>query len=173
MAGFKFRDSYKIFNAIDPQVAGEELARISAENNGLTPKTVVEEARPKDAALHPAFEWRDKIAGELYREHQARNLIRTVVVEVPDRPDELYPYYIPLAPTHAEPGRYVNAADVVKDVDYTARALQVLTGKLTGAQKALQDFQRLVGAKGTETTALVALAASGLAAARDAIARIH
>lgn len=68
------------------QVAGEELERIKAQHGLLIPATVVEEARPVEAVLHPAFEWQDPIAAEHWREHQASSLIRRVRV-VPAEPE--------------------------------------------------------------------------------------
>ena len=68
---------------IPAQVAGEELERIRTERKGrLIPAVVVDEARPEEAPLHPAFEWDDAVAAEQYREGQARNLIRHVTVTV-------------------------------------------------------------------------------------------
>lgn len=66
---------------LDAQVAGEELERIRVRNNGrLESRTVVEEARPEDAPLHPAFEWDDAKAAEMWRVEQAGYLIRHIEV---------------------------------------------------------------------------------------------
>ena len=75
---YSWRDGARI--KLDAETAGAELDRIAQERGGLTPATVVEEARPKDAPLHNAFEWRDKKAGEKYREWQARHMIRSIRV---------------------------------------------------------------------------------------------
>lgn len=66
---------------VDAQTAGEELRRIYDSNGQLTASEVVDESRPADAPLHPVFEWDDPTAAELYREHQARQVIRSVVVQ--------------------------------------------------------------------------------------------
>lgn len=60
----------------------EELA---AQDN-LNAKSLVDVSRPDEAPLHKEFEWNDSIAGEKYREHQARRLIRYVVIETPEVP---------------------------------------------------------------------------------------
>lgn len=173
MATFTFKDSYKIFYKIDPQIAGEELERIKARHDGLTAKLVVAEARPEDAPLHCAFEWRDEVAGERYREHQARNLFKAVEVVEPEGPRPVYVAVPAKKAARGEENKYRDILDVVQNVDYTASALQVLNEKLAGAQRALADFQRVAGQSGTETAAMVALAALSIAVARDAIARIH
>ena len=74
--------TYKLRRAVGvpAEVAGSELDRINEKRNGLRPVEVVEEARPKRAPLHPAFEWDDKSAAQEHRLWQARNLIRAVHV---------------------------------------------------------------------------------------------
>ena len=60
-------------------VVGAECERLEREGR-LTAKELVNESRPKDAPLHNEFEWRDKVAGELWREQQARHIINSVIV---------------------------------------------------------------------------------------------
>jgi len=50
----------------------------------LIPQTVVDEARPKAAALHDRFEWDNKLAGEKFRLVQAAELIRSVRIVFSD-----------------------------------------------------------------------------------------
>lgn len=60
-----------------------ELKAISSKNNGrLTPKDVVDAARPPSSPLHPFFEWDDETAAESWRIETARELIRSVRVEI-------------------------------------------------------------------------------------------
>lgn len=61
----------------------EHLQAIYAENGALTPRLVVDAARDPEHPLHDRFEWDDSLAGEKYREQQARQLIRTVKVVEP------------------------------------------------------------------------------------------
>lgn len=58
----------------------EQLQAIYEERGKLTPKSVVDAARPKSHPLHSRFEWNDKVAGERYREVQARDLIQSVKI---------------------------------------------------------------------------------------------
>jgi hypothetical protein len=73
---------------IDAQEAGEELERIKQRDGTITAPAVVDEARPDDAVLHPAFNWNDPDAAEKYREIQARQLIKRVRVICPDPTQE-------------------------------------------------------------------------------------
>lgn len=68
---------------VEAQVAGEELERIRVQNNGrLESKLVVEAAKPKTAPLHPVFTWNDREAADLWRNEQAKYLIRHIAVDV-------------------------------------------------------------------------------------------
>lgn len=62
------------------QQVGTELSRIYQTRGALTPASVVDEARDPTAVLHNAFEWDDETAAENYRQAQARQVIRSVVL---------------------------------------------------------------------------------------------
>lgn len=64
---------------VSAQVAGEVCRKLE-ETGGLTPERLVEASRPKDAPVHDEFEWDDAIAGERYRNVQAAELIRHIVL---------------------------------------------------------------------------------------------
>ena len=66
---------------LDAQEAGEELERIRNKYGELSACDIVEESQNENAVLHNCFEWRDDIAAQKYREHQAQELIRNIVVE--------------------------------------------------------------------------------------------
>jgi len=63
----------------------DELTVIADDRGYLTPRAVVEAARPETSRLHPFFEWNDEAAAEEYRLAQARHLVRSVQVRVVDR----------------------------------------------------------------------------------------
>lgn len=65
---------------VSAQTAGEELHRIYESKGCLDPKDVVDESRPEEAPLHSCFEWDDETSAEKYREVQAGQIIRSVVV---------------------------------------------------------------------------------------------
>jgi len=64
---------------VPAQQAGEELDRIYDKHGTLEAADVVNESRPEDAVLHPCFEWRDPVAAELWRNHQARGIIGCII----------------------------------------------------------------------------------------------
>lgn len=70
----------------------EELQALYEAHGDLTPSMVVEAARPEDHPLHGRFEWDDEKAGDKFRLHQARQLIRSVRIRVivEDDPSQNY-----------------------------------------------------------------------------------
>lgn len=73
---------------VPAQDAGQELDRIYRERGQLDPADIVDESRPDDAVLHPCFEWRDTVAAELYREQQARGIVRCIVTTAESKQGE-------------------------------------------------------------------------------------
>lgn len=67
--------------SVEAQVAGEEINRLQEQKGPFfKPADLVEAAKPKNAPLHNAFEWDNRVAAKAYREDQARYLIRMLVV---------------------------------------------------------------------------------------------
>lgn len=68
---------------IDPQKAGEAIERLTKRHNGvLEAGDIVEAARPETSPLHAHFQWDDAAAAELYREDQARDLVRSLTIDI-------------------------------------------------------------------------------------------
>lgn len=68
---------------IDAQAAGEALANLQKGHNGLLePEMVVDAARDEASPLHPHFEWDNAVAAEAFRADQARELVRSLTVDI-------------------------------------------------------------------------------------------
>jgi hypothetical protein len=78
--GWKDSRSFKV----PAQVVGEVLEQIEAARGEITPRAVVEEARPVKSPIHSFFEWDDSKAADKYRDEQARALVACVVVRALD-----------------------------------------------------------------------------------------
>lgn len=164
---------------IDAGVAHTELERIRAQY-GLTASAVVQQSRPKDAPLHPAFEWDDKAAAEQHRLWQARQIIRAVhvVYETDGRKEPVY-VHIPKPPERkaddpTAEGRYERVDVVVRSPDLFAVALTELQGKVRSAVNAVEELQR-AAQQGNEPDRMVkiGLAVKALETAQSAIAALH
>lgn len=142
MTKFVFRDSFRAFNdkEVTPEVVGQELQRIHEEEGTLKPQFVVNAARPEEAPLHPAFEWNDLVAGERYREVQARSLIKTVQIQSSEDSQPRDPVYVNVS---RQDSSYEPIAKVVNTPDLFEAAFSQVCGRLNAAQQALQELQRI------------------------------
>lgn len=55
-----------------------------SKDGGVTPQMLVKASKRQDSLLHDQFEWDDQKAGNQYRVWQARQLLRSMTVEVED-----------------------------------------------------------------------------------------
>lgn len=103
---YQWKDS--AFKSGDPQAVGDRLNRIRESNpkQRLAARDVVVDARREDSPLHRYFEWRDSVAALKYRETQARELIRSLVVIYDERPDTPVPAFVCIEQGAEEFGPY-------------------------------------------------------------------
>jgi len=122
---------------------GSELERIRTVRGELTTKGVVDESRPDDAAFHPQFEWHDPKAAELYREHQARQIVHSVVI-VSDKSEARPQAYIAVQVVSSSGERrhvYEPAASVAADSALRERHVNALKSKLNSMRRELVAFE--------------------------------
>jgi hypothetical protein len=165
---YAFRNGTKV-KGVSADVAGSELDRIYRERGSLDPSLVVDEARPEDAQLHPAFEWHDEVAGENWRKYQARTLIRSVEVV---KDDQQAPVWINVQPTSMA-ASYVPADVVAITPDFLAVAVSEAAKRLSAAEDALSQLKRLAQEQGDDRAVLIAAAMSSLELAKQAVAQWH
>lgn len=68
---------------LDAQAVGAAIERLTKRHNGvLEPGHIVDAARDEASPMHPHFQWDDAAAAELYREDQARELVRSLTVDI-------------------------------------------------------------------------------------------
>ena len=168
MANFVFRDDpirTELELGVDAQTAGEELDRIRQEHGTLEPGTVVDEARPDEAPLHPAFEWCDPKAAELYREHQATHLIKQVRVIVPPRDPD------PVVRARADIPSEEYRDEAIADYDPLQYELSEVLGSVVQAHRMVTEF-RNKAARRNDTRKRVAadVAAASLESAEESVA---
>lgn len=65
----------------DPEKAAEVFEMLE-KSEGLTAETLLDVSRDKDSPLHNCFEWDNNLAAEQYRLIQARQMIRSLCVEI-------------------------------------------------------------------------------------------
>ncbi len=91
-------------HTVSAQVVGPILDQMGRKGI-LTPKNVVDEARPEDSPLHPEFEWDDAIAAEKWREKQAQLLIIHIVkIDEPEPSSTpIKAFHVTVEKSHYEP----------------------------------------------------------------------
>jgi hypothetical protein len=109
---------------VSAQIAGEELEKIEARDGEITPRAVVEEARPEGSKLHNVFEWDDEKAAEQYRLTQASTLIRCIVVKPEEKdikePVRMFVNCNPVDDGQKKTGSYINFRSAFEDPDSRA-----------------------------------------------------
>lgn len=68
----------------DPNKAYEEISSLKE----ITPQNVVDLARNENSVIHNDFEWNDTVAGEKYRNIQARQMIQNFAIVREDKEAE-------------------------------------------------------------------------------------
>lgn len=160
------------------QVAGQAIEDIKRDNGGdLTAQAVVDSSRPDDAPLHPAFEWRDPVAAEMYRCHQAKSMIRAICsVTVEDHgPTREYVGVkndsAPKSPTNRDKTKYVTHTEVVRNPAMFADAMQRLQTHLHRAQQSVRELAMVAEAESPEPERMmrITLAVKAIEAASAAV----
>lgn len=112
--------SWQNFNfPVPAKVVGEECQRIERENGILTTNALVDSARSESSELHKLFEWDDKIAGEQWRNQQAKVILSclriTVKSEENDEPKKVRAF-VNTNPDRSK-GVYMNVEDAMSDFE--------------------------------------------------------
>lgn len=138
---------------VPAMVANSVFAEIMKEQGCIDAEAVVKKATPKDAAMHPCFEWDTKKAAHKHRLHQAKRLIGGIVVTFIDDPRKEKPpirayvkfgdskgTYAPIEIALAtQSGRESLLAQAVQQL----RSLQVQYGHLQELAKVFAELDQL------------------------------
>jgi len=101
------------------------LEKIAKLNGGrVTPDAVLADAQNAKSPLHDQFEWDDTVAARQYRLQQARELIRSVKVEITTNTKTVSTVRYVRDPSAGEAQGYVEVAKLRDDKTLAAEALQ-------------------------------------------------
>lgn len=125
--------------------AAEALKELEREGR-LLPVEVVESARDDDSPLHSHFEWDDSLAGEKYRLHQARALIRTVklMVTVHDVPVSVS-YYVRDPEADAKQAGYRSVISLRNEEDTARAAIIDAMKRVSNAVRHAKELAAVLG----------------------------
>lgn len=129
------------------QVAGEELEKLGVYERPVPPSDVVKAAKPAAAPLHPCFEWNNSEAANLYRENQARELMRSiaVVMETRDesRPERQIAFVsVGTSGPKGKPG-YIAVNVAMSDDEMRERVIRDAVAQLKGWQARFRHIKEL------------------------------
>lgn len=126
---------------VDANTAGAVCEQLEAAGN-LTAKSLLDVSRPESAPLHSEFEWNDTVAAERYREDQARNIIRHLVVRLDERPDTPVRGFFRIE--QREP-RYTNVNAILTQCDLRAELLRQALEEMAAFQRKYGTLAELAG----------------------------
>lgn len=125
-------------STIDKALIAKEFARIRAANNGLlTPRLIVEAARPHNSVLHREFEWNQAKAADAFRLEQARALIKIVVMV--DKNGSKEPVSVSVYVSEKQPNgerSYVPQVEILSD---KSRRIRLLVETIERARDILRN----------------------------------
>lgn len=154
MAEFKWAAGSRLTEKKLPaQVAGDTLEALQQENGGrLTPRVVVDAARPIEAPLHPVFEWDDPKAAELYREDQARHVLSAIRIVQPhtdprQAPQMIHAYVSLTEDVGGEKQRaYIPVARMFADAELLKQAIEQAAAELRAFEDRYREFDAIARA---------------------------
>lgn len=131
---YELREGFRL--PVAGQVVGREVEALKKAGGGMVrPADVVEAARPEAAPLHPCLEWRDEVAAEKFREHQAGYIIRSyyIVEDVADGGEpERTIANVSVCFEGDDPPTYVSTARAMSDDEMREQVVAEVVGMLRG-----------------------------------------
>lgn len=137
----KYKWKQQQVTGLSAQTVGEELERLEKEYEGtLIPSTIVRAAKPKKSVLHKCFEWDDKVAGMKYRENQARELLRKIVVVYKEKGEsKTIRAFVNIK--HESESYYTHTSRVADDEELQNNVLEQIATELLAVKKKYNQFK--------------------------------
>lgn len=141
MSAYEWKTGFRV--NVDAEVAGRVFEELENSETGLTASALVEVSRSKKAPLHKAFEWNDAIAGEKWREQQARVLINHLVIRREDTPEvEPVRAFVTIS---TESKNYENIHSVLRDPVKSNSFFEMGMKMLTDFKRRYSDYEVFAG----------------------------
>jgi hypothetical protein len=132
----------------DANAVGTRLETLVSAGR-VTPRMVVDDARPADSPLHQCFEWDDTRAAELHRESQARYVLRSIRVVSDEGTDTEQPRtmhaFVSVTETVGtdEQRAYVPIARVLNESDLSRQMCEQALRELQAFERRYAQFNEL------------------------------
>lgn len=131
---------------VSAQIVGETLEHIEKKRGEVTPRAVVEEAKPIESPLHTFFEWDDSKAADGFRDEQARRLVACVVVKAYDGDETRNPTRAFVSVNASEGRSYVGIVTAMSDEQMRAQVLAKAQSEIVEWRQryaALNEFSKI------------------------------
>lgn len=138
MAAYKWKAGSHI--KLNAQIAGDVCDELEKKGR-LTPAELVEVSRDEAAPLHGAFEWRDEIAAEKYREVQAGHIIRSLEVVITGTSEPVRAYF-PISIV-GEGRTYTSTEVIMRTEDARAKLLERALAELEAFKRKYKTLGEL------------------------------
>lgn len=182
---YTWRGGAHVPAGLSPETVGPELTKLMGKEGRVTAEQLLASARSPKSPLHVWFLWDDTEAAHQYRLSQARSLIRSVQIKVIST-GEVRPLAVHIrhvteqevadsrdrAESERRSGYYRSADALPSNKVELISALADARSRVASAQTAVEQLMRIAGQSGDTNAAMIALAASSLTAARDAVAKV-
>jgi hypothetical protein len=166
---YKYTPGFHAPKGINANEAGNALEQIRTKHNLLTAELVVDESKDANHALHNAFEWDNAIAGNEYRKHQARTLIRSIVIIYEDTKVEHRSYVLTTVDSDDAPlKQYMPTTFVMGNDHYRKRAIGMLIDGIDRAMSGVTELINLIPSDSPDTRIINKIANSVQRLKRDA-----
>lgn len=127
---------------VSAQIVGEELEKLEKINHGaLLPATIVRAAKPKRSKLNGCFEWDDRKAAKRYRENQARELLRKIVVVYEDNAGKKAKIRAFVRIQHEEESYYCCTARILEDDELHQNIINQIVADLMAVKNKYTQFK--------------------------------
>lgn len=137
-------------NASQIKVVGSELDAITAAHGYIKPDLVLKQAEPPGAPLHDFFTWDNGIAGDKWRQEEARHLIRSIRIirtDIPISEQPIVRKYLSVSASDTESrfdgSAYLSSDEVAASADYRQQTLNAAMAELRrwqGRHDGLREF---------------------------------
>jgi len=134
------------FASAKANMYGQELFRLSKEHDGLTPETVVKEARNIKSPLHECFEWDDGMAAGYWRIHQARQILNhfLIVKKVNGEDREIKAFFnVNIEDSTNGKSRYMTVFSIAESADFRGQVLKGALEEIKSWRQRYDEYKEL------------------------------
>ena len=128
---------------VKAQVAGEHLESLERKHGAITPRLIVNDARPTSALLHNCFEWNESVAAEKYRESQASYMLRNLVTVSVAQSQEQSEIRAFVNVVTDDDSKYVSVSTAMGDDDMRKQVLKNALSELAAFKKKYGQLSEL------------------------------